>query len=298
MGKKNKTERSTVIITGHSQETKILQIKRKYIENFKLYKKVFFGASIIFVALISSAGYYIGKGDGKHQIKQLYGQITHLKDRLDDKSGQMKSEKMRMKQMLDNLNEAEASLDQIQKYLKEREVKSLNPDKNNSDGGVGGEYYPPDELNSDLIKEKKEEIQDLLKKIQSVPMGLPYNGRLTSDFGIRGNPFSGEGSEFHPGLDLAGSQGDPIQVTANGTIEFAGVRGGYGNCVVVQHGYGYKTLYGHMSRINVKVGQQVKAGDVVGFVGSTGRSTAPHVHYEVIHNEEKEDPKNFLKITN
>jgi len=296
MRKKYKTERSTIIVTGHSQETKILQVKRKYIENFKLYKRIFFGVCIVFTVLISGAGYYIGKGNGNQQIRQLYGQITHLKNRLDDKSGEMKSEEMKVKQMLDNLNEAEVSLDKIQNYLKERKVEFSIADKKDYNDGIGGEYYPADELNSDLIEEKKEKIQDLLKKIQSIPIGTPHGGRLTSGFGVRGNPFSGEGVEFHPGLDFAANQGDPIQVTANGAVEFAGVRGGYGNCVVVKHGYGYKTLYGHMSRINVKIGQQVKTGDVVGFAGSTGRSTAPHVHYEVIYNEGKENPKKFLNL--
>jgi murein DD-endopeptidase MepM/ murein hydrolase activator NlpD len=291
MGKFCQNEHSTIIITGSSQETKIFKIKQKYIENFRLYKNLFAGAGIFLFFLIGGLAYYIGYGNNQNQLKQLTGQIAHLKNRLYDKS-----EKNKMKEMLDNLNEAEASLDKIEKYLRDREVKSFAIGKKESDNGVGGEYYPADELNVDLIREKKEKINDLLEKIQSVPMGLPYDGRLTSDFGVRGNPISGEGSEFHPGLDLAGNQGDPIHTTANGTVSYANIRGGYGNCVVIKHGYGYETLYGHMSRINVKVEQKVKAGDVIGFVGSTGRSTAPHVHYEVIHNQEKENPKKFLKF--
>ena len=129
-----------------------------------------------------------------------------------------------------------------------------------------------------------------------MPLGRPAQGGLSSGFGPRHNPFSGKGSEFHHGLDFRGNVGDPVRVTANGTVEFAGTMNGYGQVVKVRHGYGYSTVYGHLSHIDVQPGQTVKAGDLIGKIGSTGRSTGPHLHYEVRLNNEPHDPATFLSL--
>jgi murein DD-endopeptidase MepM/ murein hydrolase activator NlpD len=101
--------------------------------------------------------------------------------------------------------------------------------------------------------------------------------------------------KYHAGLDFSAPSGTPIYATGDGTVEEASMSDvGYGNHVVVRHGYGYKTLYGHMLRMKVKAGQAVKRGDVLGWVGSTGKSTGPHCHYEVIKNGEKVDPVYFF----
>jgi len=101
--------------------------------------------------------------------------------------------------------------------------------------------------------------------------------------------------KFHSGLDFAAPQGTPIYATANGTVKVAGNLGnGYGNHVVVNHGYGYETLFGHMFKVNVRVGQYVKRGEILGYVGSTGKSTGPHVHYEVHKNGRPIDPVYFF----
>jgi murein DD-endopeptidase MepM/ murein hydrolase activator NlpD len=114
--------------------------------------------------------------------------------------------------------------------------------------------------------------------------------RIASGFGYRIDPVY-KTSKFHAGLDFAAPQGTPIYATANGTVETAGNTGnGYGNHVVINHGYGYQTLYGHMFRVKVKPGQKVKRGEIIGWVGSTGKSTGPHCHYEVRRNGEAVDP--------
>ncbi|MGM5632051.1 peptidoglycan DD-metalloendopeptidase family protein [Apibacter raozihei] len=284
----SKTKYSTVIVTDkHSNETKVYSINQRHIENMSLYKKVLLYSSITVCILLTGLSTFIAYG--YYQKRELHGKIADLENKLDNK---------KLNQMLNNLDEAEKSLDKIEKYLKEREVKTLSSSRT-SEGtdNVGGEYYPIEDLNPDLIESRKDRVQDLLNKIQSIPVGLPHIGRLTSDFGVRGNPMSGKGSEFHPGLDLAGKIGDPIRVTANGTVTYASVKGGYGNCIMVKHSHGYETLYGHLSAINVKLGQKVKAGDIIGKLGNTGRSTGPHVHYEILYNKEKENPKKYLQIT-
>jgi murein DD-endopeptidase MepM/ murein hydrolase activator NlpD len=103
---------------------------------------------------------------------------------------------------------------------------------------------------------------------------------ISSGYGSRPSPF-GRGREYHSGLDIGAPYGTPIYATADGVVQTASYSGGYGNMVLIYHGYGFTTLYGHMSRMAVKRGQSVKRGQIIGYVGSTGRSTGPHVHYEV-----------------
>jgi murein DD-endopeptidase MepM/ murein hydrolase activator NlpD len=101
--------------------------------------------------------------------------------------------------------------------------------------------------------------------------------------------------KMHKGLDFTAPQGTPIYATGNGTVEIAGETGdGFGNHVVINHGYGYETLYGHMHRVKVRVGQRVKRGEVIGWVGSSGKSTGPHCHYEVHINGQEVDPVYFF----
>lgn len=118
--------------------------------------------------------------------------------------------------------------------------------------------------------------------------------RIASGFGSRIDPVY-KTVKFHAGLDFAAPQGTPIYATANGVVKSAGNQGtGYGNHVVINHGYGYETLYGHMFKIKVRAGQQVKRGEIIGWVGSTGKSTGPHCHYEVHKNGTPIDPVYFF----
>lgn len=133
--------------------------------------------------------------------------------------------------------------------------------------------------------------------INSIPAIMPINNKYLrhapSGFGWRTHPIY-KSSEFHPGMDFAAPEGTPIYATGDGVVERAdNTAQGYGNHVVINHGYGYQTLYGHMTRIIATVGKHVKRGELIGLVGSTGLSTAPHVHYEVIKNGEKVNPVNF-----
>ncbi len=114
----------------------------------------------------------------------------------------------------------------------------------------------------------------------ATPSIWPTHGWLSSSMGNRADPLTGE-KDFHPGLDISADKGDPVYSTADGKVTHASSAGNYGNLVIVEHGYGLETRYGHLSSFKVKVGQAVKRGDLVGLVGSTGRTTGPHLHYEV-----------------
>ena len=135
------------------------------------------------------------------------------------------------------------------------------------------------------------------KMLASIPAIMPVAKkdltRVASGFGMRLHPVL-KIRKMHAGMDFTAPTGTPIYATGDGVVEDAeSTRGGYGKHVVVNHGYGYQTLYGHMSRIGVKTGQKVKRGDVLGYVGSTGISTGPHLHYEVVKDGHKINPINF-----
>ncbi|HEY4876563.1 MAG TPA: M23 family metallopeptidase [Puia sp.] len=134
----------------------------------------------------------------------------------------------------------------------------------------------------------KEQLLGCTPAIQ--PVSNKDLSRIASGFGYRIDPVY-KTTKFHAGLDFAAPQGTPIYATANGTVITAGNTGnGYGNHVVINHGYGYETLYGHMFRVKARVGQKVKRGEIIGYVGSTGKSTGPHCHYEVHRNGDPVDP--------
>ncbi len=123
------------------------------------------------------------------------------------------------------------------------------------------------------------------------PSIWPAHGYVSSGYGYRRTIFGGD---HHAGYDIAARVGTPIVATADGTVIFAGWSGSYGNMVEIEHGYGWTTLYGHMSKMAVSLGDRVKRGEIIGFIGSTGRSTGPHVHYEVRLNGRTENPRYYL----
>jgi murein DD-endopeptidase MepM/ murein hydrolase activator NlpD len=129
----------------------------------------------------------------------------------------------------------------------------------------------------------------------STPNLWPVSGRLMGAFGRRTDPFSGEGTEFHTGVDISAPSGTPVRATADGIVISSGWSGGYGRLVVVDHGGGVQTYYAHLSRFHVQTGQEVRRGELVGEVGSTGRVTAPHLHYEVRIGGNPVNPYRYLK---
>tara|TARA_B100001248_G_scaffold262438_1_gene258449 strand:- start:6319 stop:7323 length:1005 start_codon:yes stop_codon:yes gene_type:complete len=129
--------------------------------------------------------------------------------------------------------------------------------------------------------------------LRATPAIRPTRGWFTSRFGYRKSPFTGR-LMMHKGIDIAAPYGSPIYAAADGIVSYAAFESGYGKLISVDHGYGVTTRYGHASAIDVKVGQKVKRGDIIGRIGDTGRATAPHVHYEVRKNGVPVDPANFI----
>lgn len=167
---------------------------------------------------------------------------------------------------------------------------------------IGGPYIPlfsrPDAFEQKLAKvqETAAKAADLNALLETVPVRFPVPRRseITSPFGARADPFT-HGLALHSGIDFRGNPGDVVRATAAGRVTNADYRGGYGLMVEIDHGKGLVTRYGHMSAITVSLGQEVQPGEVVGRIGTTGRSTGPHLHYEVRVTGEAVDPKRYLK---
>jgi septal ring factor EnvC (AmiA/AmiB activator) len=147
------------------------------------------------------------------------------------------------------------------------------------------------------LTEKSHALTGVFEKQRSLlattPSVWPVRGYLSAGFGNRDDPFTGL-RDFHPGLDISAPLGTKILAPADGTVIFVGVKGGYGNAITIDHGRGIATHYGHLDAFNVRVGQSVRRGSVLGFVGSTGRSTAPHLHYEVWLNGANQNPLLYI----
>ncbi|MBX5484007.1 MAG: M23 family metallopeptidase [Myxococcaceae bacterium] len=143
------------------------------------------------------------------------------------------------------------------------------------------------------LQELQAYFQDQKSLLASIPSIWPTRGWVTSDFGHRLDPYTAD-QVMHAGLDIAAPHGKDVHAPADGTVVFAGLEGGYGNVLVIDHGYGIKTRYGHLSAILVKPGDKVTRGQKVALVGNTGRSTGPHLHYEVRVNGIAQNPRKFI----
>jgi murein DD-endopeptidase MepM/ murein hydrolase activator NlpD len=146
------------------------------------------------------------------------------------------------------------------------------------------------EIRLESVRSRIENQQALARM---TPSTWPLVGWFTSTYGRRKDPFTGQ-PDFHPGLDIAANRGTPVKATADGTVESAAYQGNYGNAVVVSHGLGLSTRFGHLSGFSVRPGQKVKRGEVLGYVGSTGRATSAHLHYEILLNGQPINPLPFL----
>jgi murein DD-endopeptidase MepM/ murein hydrolase activator NlpD len=146
---------------------------------------------------------------------------------------------------------------------------------------------------TDRSAQLEEFYRDQTVLLSSTPSVWPVRGYLSANFGNRLDPFTGQ-KDFHPGIDVSTPIGTRVQAPADGIVISTGMQGGYGNALVIDHGYGVVTRYGHLERFAVKPGQRVRRGEVIAFVGNTGRSTGPHLHYEVWVREQAQNPIHFI----
>lgn len=264
------------LVSNDSAETRFYTVATKHVEKFKQYVKI--ASSVLGFLLVSLILLIVFLKLANNEISKLNDNVLSLKNDL---------------KLLDSLEikkkvgDIDNNINDINKYLIERGVfKTEN---------AGG---PADASNPDIrvYQYYLNKTDNILKVIKNVPIGHPLIGEHKSLFGYRPNPFSGRGAEFHKGLDIKGETGDPVKCTASGTVTMAEYDGGYGKAVLIDHHNGLTSKFAHLSGFNVKAGDKVNAGDVIGFVGSTGRSTGPHLHYEIKYKEEFLNPQEFLNI--
>jgi murein DD-endopeptidase MepM/ murein hydrolase activator NlpD len=268
----------------------------------------FIAAALVTAAIISLLAF---RFIGSPNEKLLRAENERMKDRYRELSKETKKIEQQMKELEDRDNEVyrsifeatpipdSARLKDIEKEQQITKVEGMEQNDlinsivtslNNMSSRINVQKASYKDLGG-MVKDKE-------KLLAATPAIQPVSNadlkRIASGFGYRIDPVY-KTVKLHPGLDFAAPAGTPIYATADGTVEFAGNRGdGYGNNVIINHGYGYKTLFGHMFKIKARGGQRVKRGEVIGWVGSTGKSTGPHCHYEVIKNGNKIDPIYFF----
>jgi murein DD-endopeptidase MepM/ murein hydrolase activator NlpD len=232
-------------------------------------------------------------------IYGFYGitqQAAHLRIEVENQRLRAENEKQR-RELNDLNNRVEAVEDTSRKLAEKSGVVNEQPVL----PGTGGPALPLDAQSLAALEGKMKLLEHNMKAYESVlrergytPSIWPVVGKLESGFGGRRNPFGGSSYEFHSGQDIDAQPGDPVVAGASGKVTFVGWQNGYGQLVVIDHGGGLTTRYGHLSHIDVAQAQTVARGEFIGRVGSTGRSTGPHLHYEIRINDEPVDPLQYL----
>ena len=263
-------------------------------KKFVLHYHIFYGIlALAFIGLFT-----VGVGAyrlTRHAIVVAKFNLVQIENR------KLRHENDEVKNNLDRLQGRVAAIETTSRKL--AEVSGLRQpgdiSANIGSGGPVGADIDNLEHTTAALERELRKIKDTVDrnqlKLSSTPTGWPVRGYVTDGFGSRSDPFGG-GAEVHSGLDISTAFGTAIETTADGIVIFAGSYAGYGNVVVIDHGYGVTTRYGHMSRVDVTPGQRVHRGKQIGAVGSTGRSTGPHCHYEVRLHDRPVNPLNYLSV--
>ena len=286
-------------------------------KNFLEKKKniTLFTGGLLFIILFQSfaiAKLYSEKDDKTYQINLV--KINTKKDSLD------------FFKLKNDLETVDYTVRTINNFLKAKNASNLSIEALSRDSLSSSVYL------SSQSARYSQYLVELEKKLQQIPLGVPTTGYVSSNFGIRKNPIpskklmiagksiginalekdslgnpvkaitekgdkaNADQMQNHKGIDIASPYGSDVFCAAKGKVVFAGQKGGYGNCVIVEHGNGLATLYGHLSKVIVKANQEVKVGELIAKSGNSGRSTGPHLHYEVRKNNTPVNPKLFLNL--
>jgi murein DD-endopeptidase MepM/ murein hydrolase activator NlpD len=229
----------------------------------------------------------------------IYGLTQHIRHQnVEQENARLREENQKQRQQLNNLNQRVEAVEDASRKL--AEMSGVNRDQPQPMmNGAGGPFLPLDEASAveyktNHLEQELRAYEVALRERATVPSIWPVQGTLDSSFGVRRNPFGGNSYESHEGQDIEALIGTPVVAAASGTVTIAGCQNGYGNVVYIDHGNGLSTRYGHLSHIDATVGQTISQGERLGLVGSTGRSTGPHLHYEVRINNTPVNPRLYL----
>jgi murein DD-endopeptidase MepM/ murein hydrolase activator NlpD len=293
---------TVIVVSDHSQAIRKFRVPRRWLR-----KAAYAGAAVALVALVTIGHYFSLLGSSSENAV------------LKEENAQLRSQILLVQEKVAHIS---ATLDRVERFdakLRTAVTQLQDPERNLAIGPVGNAdqdsaipgpapaaeanlHALPGKLSSleteasrqeQSLRELQEYFDDQRSLLASTPSIWPTRGWVTSDFGTRIDPYTAE-RKMHQGMDIATPHGQPVFVPSDGTVVFIGTEGGYGKVLVVDHGYGVKTRYGHLSEIHVRLGDRVKRGDKVASVGNTGRSTGPHLHYEVRVNGIPENPRKFI----
>ncbi len=270
---KHKT--SVLIVNSKDKNTKVRQVPTHIIVNWRKYAYSFV---LIAITLFLVSGYLVYQNTSR-SYKERLARANYIQSQID------------LKKALTTFASIDSGIFRINMFLQERGLENL---KLENVGGID-EGFDIIHIN-EFTGFYDNQLFDLENTLFRIPLGKPFEGDINSNYGYRRNPFTSKGIEFHSGVDFKGRHGDSIRVTGNGVVSFAGYNGEYGKCIVIDHDESLQTLYAHLKQIDVKEGQTVQTGDHIGLMGSTGRSTGPHLHYEIILNDKKINPLKYIRF--
>jgi murein DD-endopeptidase MepM/ murein hydrolase activator NlpD len=290
------------------------------IREFSIHKAALGFISLIVISAIGGASFV---GYDYYKLKQISFNNKTLNQSILERNNEIKNQRNQIQNFATEIGVLKKQVGSLSKF--EDKVRLIADIRQTSDTsgliGIGG--IPKDKLDPDIPLEKKHNIliremhkqvtqtnhaakkqaldfKDLIKMLEqkrnllaSTPSIRPVGGWITSKFGYRNSPFTGK-KQFHAGLDISNKSGTKIIATANGRVSFAAGKMYIGNLVTIDHGFGRVTKFGHLKKILVKSGQKVKRGDIIALLGNTGRSTGPHLHYEVRINGTPVNPLKYI----
>jgi murein DD-endopeptidase MepM/ murein hydrolase activator NlpD len=279
----NRDERLYAFIVSRTSRS------RSCIRRFSIHKRWVRASALAAAVLFCAAAY------GVYGMTQ---QVAHL--RIEEENNRLRLENERQRQKLQKLENRVDAIETDARRLSEQSGILHDEEGTNTHGAGGPELKLDDaaiaeiETRAARLEEDLQVYAAALRERARMPSIWPVEGGLSDGFGVRSNPFGGGSSEFHPGQDITAPPGTPVIAAADGTVLQAGWQNGYGQTVVIDHGNGLTTRYGHLSKIEVTAGQELKRGEELGQVGSTGRSTGPHLHYEIRIDDVAVSPLHYL----
>jgi murein DD-endopeptidase MepM/ murein hydrolase activator NlpD len=294
---------TVIVVSDHSQAVRKFRLPRRWLE-----KAAWIAAGVALFGLFTVVHYFslLGSASENRVLKEENAQLRSQILLVQEKVAHIASTLDRVERFDAKLRTAVTQLQDPEKNLAVGPVEA--PPQSPSPGGrappaaeVGGPALAGrlEDLQEGAVRQEssltelQEYFEDQKSLLASTPSIWPTRGWLTSEFGVRLDPSSAERA-MHRGVDIATPHGAPVVAPSDGTVVFVGVEGSYGKVLVIDHGFGVKTRYGHLSEIAVRLGDRVKRGTKVAAVGNTGRSTGPHLHYEVRVNGIPENPRKFI----
>ena len=270
-----KHQTSVLIVNSKEKTSKVRQVPTHIIVHWRKYAAFL---SLLIISFILVSGFLVYQNTSRFYLERLE-RANFVQSQID------------LQKALTAFATIDSGMYRINLFLQDRGLEELRME---NAGGISADFDIV--LINEFADFYQKQLLGLEETLNSAPIGKPSDGNMTSGFGYRRNPFTGRNSEFHSGIDFKGQVGDSVKTTGSGIVTFAGYKGGYGQCVIIEHEKNLQTLYAYLWQINVKTGDHVNSGQLIGLMGSSGRSTGPHLHYEIINHGKRIDPKKYVSF--